>query len=117
MRNAGAAARGVGVLAAAALVGPPLWAHGEQLVSLFVSVLVLFPAALLLFIPWHRWPARIAAVGVLILATLLLWVEVLPRVEVRAMSSAEEWLFLLSPSICAAIFAAVLHRISRKRAA
>ena len=98
------------------LVALPLWAHGEQLIFLPFGVLILFPAALLLFIPWHRrWAARLTAVAVLVLATLLL--SFMPRLEGRAMSSVEQWLLLFSPSLCAAIFAAAVRRTSRKRAA
>lgn len=95
----------------------PLWAHGEQLVVVFFGVLVVAPLVLLLLLPWRGWRIRLGAVMVFILCTLLLWLVVLPRNDMRIMSSAAEWVLLLSPTITAVAAEIVLRRFSKGSAA
>jgi len=94
----------------------PVWAHGEQLIAVLLGGFLLIPAALFLFIPWHHWWARFAAVAVLVLSTIVFWFVVMPKIEKRPMSGAEEWLWLLAPIALTVIFAIVLRKSGKRHA-
>ena len=88
---------------------PTAWAHGKELYALFFGVSVCIPAALLLFVPWHHWPARMSLVALLLVLTVVVWYGGLPFLVERQLSSATEWLIVLSPTIVTFLLAVALH--------
>ncbi|MBC7821882.1 MAG: hypothetical protein IAG10_33770, partial [Planctomycetaceae bacterium] len=86
----------------------PARAHGEQLLVTFVAIAWAIPAACLIFIPWHRWWAKLAAVSALSIASAacVYWIH-----------SINPYVFFLGPAACGCAVAGALWVFNSKQAA
>jgi hypothetical protein len=107
----------VGLLVFLLLVAAPAWAHGEQLLVVFGLILYIFPALVLLFLPWHTWRTRFLTVSVLAVCVVVLWSTVLPGIGGVKMSLVAQWSLLLSPSLLACGLAMLLRTLVKRDAA
>jgi len=93
-----------------ALMAPPAFAHGENVVVTCGVIVHGLPALALLLIPWHRLWARLLAAFVLAGSAVVLWSVVLPRIAHLSTSIFVEWAIVLSPTFIS-VFLAFLLRV------
>jgi Na+/melibiose symporter-like transporter len=101
--------RRAGVLLLILHAALPAWAHGESLIYVCGTVLYVAPAAILLFVPWHKAPVRLLVAALLVAGAVVLWHVVLPRIDVRRLSTLGEWSLMFSPTLCAYALAGFLR--------
>jgi hypothetical protein len=100
------------------LTAAPAQAHGTETVFFGLAMTWGVPAALLLFVPWHRWWARLIAVLVLGLAAALCLYEFLYLRWALPQASWLKWgavlVFMFGPPVFGLVTAAMLWEFKRK---